>query len=43
VSKRGEGYGSEDLLFAKIGSAGHFECAAVVKRLRHTATAPEQP
>jgi uncharacterized membrane protein len=29
--------------FAKIGSGGHLECAAVMKPLRHTATSPEQP
>jgi hypothetical protein len=29
--------------FAKLGSGGHLECAAVMKPLRHTATCPEQP
>ena len=28
--------------FAKLASAGHLECAAVVKPLRHIATSPEQ-
>src|SRR4029450_7081414 len=30
------------LSFAKIGSGGHFECAAVMKPLRHTGTSADQ-